>query len=171
MHPRLPFYSWRSTRPARGPSFGAEFTSASLSAGPVLMPSASIMSDHRPEGAVPTRSAWALPSVLQPETMANTHDRTFYARLDCHYHLLALEAVDSQTPLVLTLHGFGANPGAMLHLTARLFERQPVIAALQGPESIFLGAGNRDVGYWLDHQQSSCGVDPPAPRNGIACGG
>jgi predicted esterase len=92
--------------------------------------------------------------VLQPETMGDIHDRTFSARLDCHYLLLEPDVVDSVTPLVLTLHGFGANPIAMLHLTARLFERQPVIAALQGPNQFFLGAGNREVGYgWITNSR------------------
>ena len=86
--------------------------------------------------------------------MGDIHDRTFSAGLDCHYLLLAPEAVDSQTPLILTLHGFGANPGAMLHLTARLFELQPVIAALQGPNQFFLGAGNDEVGYgWITNSR------------------
>ena len=81
--------------------------------------------------------------------MGEILDRTFSARLDCHYFLLEPDA-DSPSPLVLTLHGFGANPRAMLQPTARLFERQPVIAALQGPNQFFLRAGNRDVGYgWI----------------------
>ena len=54
--------------------------------------------------------------------------------------------VDSQSTLVLRLHRFGANPRATLQPTARLFERQPVIAALQGPNQFFLGAGDRDFG-------------------------
>jgi hypothetical protein len=42
----------------------------------------------------------------------------------------------------------------MLHLTARLFERQPVIAALQGPNQFFLGVGNCDVGYgWITNDR------------------
>jgi len=55
--------------------------------------------------------------------------------------MLEPDVVDSQ----LRLHGFGANPRAMLQPTARLFERQPVIAALQGPNQFFLRAGNHDV--------------------------
>ena len=86
--------------------------------------------------------------------MGDVHDRTFSARLDCHYVLLEPDVVDSQTPLVVTLHGFGANPGAMLQPTARLFERHPVIAALQGPNQFFLGAGNREVGYgWITNSR------------------
>lgn len=80
--------------------------------------------------------------------MGDIHDRTFSAGLDCHYFLLEPDVVDSQTPLVVTLHG--SDPRAMLQPTARLFEPQPVIAALQGLNQFFLGADNRDVGYgWI----------------------
>lgn len=82
--------------------------------------------------------------------MADIQDRSFSARLDCHYLLLAPPAVDAQTPLVLALHGFGANPESMLHLTARLFDRPPVIASLQGPNQFFLSPDTRNVGYgWI----------------------
>ena len=77
-------------------------------------------------------------------------DRTFSARLDCHYLLSPPPAINSQTPLVVALHGFSSNPEAMLQLTARLFESQPVIVSLQGPNQFFLGAGNREAGYgWI----------------------
>ncbi|HEY7390455.1 MAG TPA: hypothetical protein VH640_18200 [Bryobacteraceae bacterium] len=83
-------------------------------------------------------------------------DRTFPARLDCHYLLLQPPSVGPQTPLIVTLHGFGANPEAMLDLTARLFDSQPVIVALQGPNQFFLGAANREVGYgWLTNRRPS----------------
>jgi predicted esterase len=76
--------------------------------------------------------------------------RTFSARLDCHYLLQAPQTVDSETPLVVALHGFGANPEAMLPLTARLFGARSVIAALQGPNQFFLGETRREVGYgWI----------------------
>jgi hypothetical protein len=61
------------------------------------------------------------------------HDRTLSVLLDCHYLLLAPDVVDSQTPLVLTFHGFGANTGAALQPTATLPGRQQVIVALQRP--------------------------------------
>jgi phospholipase/carboxylesterase len=82
--------------------------------------------------------------------MKDALDRTFSVRLDCHYLLRVPDVVDARTPLVVTLHGFGANPETMLHLTARLFDTPPVIAALQGPYQFFLGAKNREVGYgWI----------------------
>jgi predicted esterase len=82
--------------------------------------------------------------------MSEIQDRTFSARLDCHYLLHTPDVVDAQTLLVVTLHGFGANPGAMLQPTARLFDGQPVIASLQGPSQFFLEAATRDVGYgWI----------------------
>ncbi len=76
--------------------------------------------------------------------------------LDCHYLLLAPDNVDAQTPLVVALHGFGGSPETMLRLTARLFERPPVIAALQGPYQFFLGAKTQDVGYgWITNRRPS----------------
>jgi phospholipase/carboxylesterase len=85
--------------------------------------------------------------------MSDAIDRTFSVRLDCHYLLRAPDLVDTRTPLVVTLHGFGANPETMLRLTARLFDTPPVIAALQGPYQFFLGAKNREVGYgWITHR-------------------
>jgi predicted esterase len=88
--------------------------------------------------------------MLQPERVSEFEDRPFSARLDCHYLLHKPSAIDSHTPLVLALHGFGANPETMLPLTTRLFDRQPVIATMQGPNQFFLGSENREVGYgWI----------------------
>jgi phospholipase/carboxylesterase len=88
--------------------------------------------------------------------MADIQDRTFSARLDCHYLLLAPPAVDAKTPLVLTLHGFGGNAETMLQLTVRLFDAQPVIAALQGPYQFFRDPDAHDVGYgWITNRHPS----------------
>lgn len=77
-------------------------------------------------------------------------DRVFSARLDCHYLLRAPEMIDARTPLVVTLHGFGATPETMLELTARLFGAPPVLASLRGPYQFFRSPGNPDVGYgWI----------------------
>ena len=72
---------------------------------------------------------------------------TFSARLDCHYLLRAPHSVDDRTLLVVTLHGFSANPEVMLRLTANMFGPGPVIASLQGPNQFFLSASRPDVGY------------------------
>jgi phospholipase/carboxylesterase len=86
--------------------------------------------------------------------MCAVADRLFSARLDCHYLLQAPDQVNSRTPLVVTLHGFAANPEIMLRLTALLFEGEPVIVSLQGPNQFFLGAGNLDVGYgWITNRR------------------
>jgi len=88
--------------------------------------------------------------------MRDARDRSFAARLDCHYLVEALDFVDATTPLVLTLHGFGANPESMLPLTARLFDRPAVLAALQGPYQFFLRAETRAVGYgWITGRRPS----------------
>ena len=88
--------------------------------------------------------------MLQPKSMRDLEDRLFSMRLDCHYLVLAPHGIDSHTPLALALHGFGGNPVTMLQLTARLFDVQPVIAALQGPNQFFVAADRREVGYgWV----------------------
>lgn len=86
----------------------------------------------------------------------DTIDRAFSARLDCHCLLQVPDVVDEQTPLIVTLHGFGANPEAMLGLTARLFGRQPVIASLQGPYQFFLDKNTQHVGYgWITGRRAA----------------
>jgi hypothetical protein len=86
--------------------------------------------------------------------MGNIQVRTFSARLDCHYFLLAPDAADSQSPLALTLHGFGANPRAMLHPAARLFERQTVIAPCKARINFSFRADTRQVGYgWITNSR------------------
>jgi phospholipase/carboxylesterase len=79
--------------------------------------------------------------------MPDASDRSFSARLDCHYLLLAPDQVGAETPLVVALHGFGANPESMLHLTGRLFSSSAVIISLQGPNQFFLGQTTQNVGY------------------------
>lgn len=85
--------------------------------------------------------------------MEDVLHRTFSARLDCHYLLRTPETVNSETALVVALHGFGANPETMLHLTAKLFGTPAVIVALQGPNQFFLGEKNREVGFgWITNR-------------------
>ena len=82
--------------------------------------------------------------------MDDISDNCFSARLDCHYWLLKPSTVDVHTPMVVTLHGFGANPESMLQLTARLFANSAVIASVQGPNQFFLGPSTQEVGYgWI----------------------
>jgi predicted esterase len=81
--------------------------------------------------------------------------RSFSARLDAHY-LLRVPEIDSETPLVVTLHGFGSNPETMLKLTELLFDNPPLIAALQGPNQFFIGQQQREVGYgWNTNRHSA----------------
>lgn len=82
--------------------------------------------------------------------MAQVAERNFSARLDCHYLLQTPDVIDSRTPLVVTLHGFGMNAEVMLPLTARLFETAPVLVSLQGPYPFFVSTANGQVGYgWI----------------------
>jgi predicted esterase len=73
-------------------------------------------------------------------------ERTFSARLDCHYLLRVPERIEPASVLVVALHGFGQTPEVMLELTARLFGPHHMIAALQGPNQFFLGTDTREVG-------------------------
>jgi phospholipase/carboxylesterase len=62
--------------------------------------------------------------------------------------------VDSQTPLVVALHGFRENPAIMLELAARLFDPPPVLVSLQGPNQFFLDVTSRKVGYgWITSER------------------
>src|ERR1035438_5439002 len=80
-------------------------------------------------------------------TFENTRHCSFTARLDCRYLLHTPEAVDDRTMLVVTLHGFSANPEVMLRLTALMMGPRHVIAAVQGPNQFYLAQGSSDVGY------------------------
>ena len=83
--------------------------------------------------------------VGKPKGVADVVDRSFSARLDCHYLLQAPDQIDQRTPFVVTLHGFGGNPEGMLKMTHRLFKVPPVIAALQRPFQFFLSAAARET--------------------------
>jgi len=58
--------------------------------------------------------------------------------------------VDQSTLLVLTLHGYGSNPEAMLRLTEMAVGAGPIIASLRGPNQHYLGGKpgpGRETGY------------------------
>lgn len=81
--------------------------------------------------------------------------RTFSARLDCHYLVHVPAEIDASTLLVATLHGFGSNPEVILRLTETLLGQRPVIAALQAPSQFFLARDAKEVGYcWATHKHS-----------------
>jgi predicted esterase len=74
--------------------------------------------------------------------------RKFSARLDCHYLVEAPPAPDEGSLLVVTLHGHGSNPDAMLRLTRATFGHQHIIAAIEAPGSFYLpGKNYEDVGH------------------------
>ena len=86
--------------------------------------------------------------------MPDVADQSFSARLDCHYLLLPPDSVDLRAVLVVALHGFGANPESMLHLTGRLFANSAVFASVQGPNQFFLRPSMGDVGYgWITNRR------------------
>lgn len=59
-------------------------------------------------------------------------------------YLLDVPAAGDRPPvLVVALHGYAMNPGEMLDFTRNLVGPAPVIAALEGPNSVFLGKDPR----------------------------
>jgi len=92
-------------------------------------------------------------------SIENIRHCSFTARLDCRYLLHAPEVVDDGTLLVVTLHGFSANPEAMLRLTAGLIGGRHAIASVQGPNQFYLGLGSNEVGYgWATHKHPDASV-------------
>ena len=92
-------------------------------------------------------------------TLENTRHCSFTARLDCRYLVHAPEAVDDGAALVVTLHGFSANPEVMLRLTALMMHPRHVIAAVEGPNQFYLAQGSSEVGYgWATHKHPDSSV-------------
>jgi predicted esterase len=66
---------------------------------------------------------------------------TVQVTLDAAYLLHVPRQVDEHTNLVLTLHGYGSNPEAMLRLTSMSVGENCLIASLRGPNQHYL-SGN-----------------------------
>ena len=75
---------------------------------------------------------------MPPNTV---EQQTFAARLECRYLLHIPEAVDRNSLLIITLHGYSSNPEAMLRLTSALVGHQHVVAALQAPNQHYVTDG------------------------------
>jgi predicted esterase len=83
-------------------------------------------------------------------------ERTFSARLDCHYILQVPEAITAHTLLIVTLHGFASNPEVMLRLTTMMFGEDHIIASLQGPNQFYTDAKAQEIGYgWITSRHSA----------------
>jgi predicted esterase len=69
--------------------------------------------------------------------------------LEAAYLLRVPANVDHSTILVLTLHGFGSNPEAMLRLTAAALGEQCLIASLRAPNQSYLSGNfaSSEIGY------------------------
>ena len=70
-------------------------------------------------------------------TSENVEQRSFDARLECHYLLQTPVTIDERTLLVLALHGYGSNPEVMLRLTKTMLGPGHVIASMQAPSQFF----------------------------------
>jgi predicted esterase len=92
-------------------------------------------------------------------TIENIRHCTFTARLDCRYLLYTPETITDRTLLVVTLHGFSANPEVMLRLTGLMTGTDHVIAALEGPNQFYLSQTSNEVGYgWATHKHPESSV-------------
>jgi len=91
-------------------------------------------------------------------TVENIRHASFTARLDCRYLIHAPEVIDDGSVLVAALHGFSANPEAMLRLTAAMMGPRHIIASIEGPNQFYLSPGTSEVGYgWATHKHpDSC---------------
>lgn len=66
---------------------------------------------------------------------------TFPAEVECRYLLHVPGQLDNKPIVVITLHGYGSNPEAMLHLTTRLIGEHRVIASIQAPYQHYSNPG------------------------------
>jgi len=69
--------------------------------------------------------------------------------LEAAYILRVPATVDEKTILVLTLHGFGSNPVAMLRLSAAALDDQCLIASLRAPNQQYVSGdpASSEIGY------------------------
>ncbi|WP_321476584.1 hypothetical protein [uncultured Paludibaculum sp.] len=69
---------------------------------------------------------------------------SFFIRRPARYLLdVPTPTGDGAPVLVVALHGYGMNPAEMLGFTRNLLGPAPVIASLEGPNSVFLGKDPR----------------------------
>ncbi len=91
--------------------------------------------------------------------MGGVTDRAFSSRLQCHYLLRMPDAGPSRELLVVTLHGFGANPETMLDMTTRLVGTDAVIASLEGPYRFFLGRDQKVGHGWITSKRPAESIE------------
>ena len=74
---------------------------------------------------------------------------SFQVTFEANYLLYTPPRVDQRTLLVLTLHGYGSNPEAMLRLSTPAVGEDCVIASLQGPNQYYVAGspGTDEIGY------------------------
>src|SRR5258708_3948686 len=93
--------------------------------------------------------------------------RSAAVSLDAEYLLHMPETVDGRTLLVLTLHGYGSTPEAMLRLTEMAIGGGSIIARLRAPDQVYMGTGplgtpvpGSDVGYnWGTNKHATGNIE------------
>ena len=74
-----------------------------------------------------------------PSPIVEQH--AFEARLECRYLLHIPNALDRNSLLIITLHGYSSNPEVMLRLTAGLVGNGHVMASLEAPNQHYVTDG------------------------------
>lgn len=79
----------------------------------------------------------------------NTTPETLRVSLEVAYFLHIPEKLDEHTLLVLTLHGYGSNPDAMLRLSVAALGENAIVASLRGPNQAYASGSptTNDVAY------------------------
>jgi predicted esterase len=85
---------------------------------------------------------------------------------EAEYMLHVPAAVDDKTLLVLTLHGYGSNPEAMLRLSAMALGEDAIIASLRAPNQHYLSSGElgtplpgSEIGYnWGTNRHAALNI-------------
>ena len=84
---------------------------------------------------------------------ARREQRTFTARIACHYRIQIPEPLDNSVT-IFTLHGYGMDAETMLRLTALWFPQHRIVS-LQAPNHFYRDVKTREVGYsWATHAHS-----------------
>jgi predicted esterase len=87
--------------------------------------------------------------------------------LEVEYLLHLPPKVEGSTLLVLTLHGYGSNPEAMLRLTAMALGEDAIIASLRAPNQHYLSSGalgtpvpGSEIGYnWGTNRHAALNIE------------
>ncbi len=87
---------------------------------------------------------------------------TIRVSLEVAYFLHVPEQIDERTLLVLTLHGYGSNPDAMLRLTVAAVGTDCIVASIRAPNQAYASGSptTNDVAYnWGTRQHPALNIE------------